>query len=348
MGQMGFFDIETRYRGLDAKGDPLVKINEIIPWESFRTELKAAWRMAPEARKSKAGRPPWDEIVMFKTLVLAELYNLSDDQIEYQIRDRLSFARFLGLGIEDKVPDAKTVWLYREKLVAAGAMETLFDRFDGHLKEQGYLAQGGQIVDASIVPVPIQRNGRDENAEIKAGKTPEDWQSKPAKLAQKDVDARWTKKRGRSYFGYKNHINVDRTHKLIRRYAVTDASVHDSQLLDDVLDPANTASEVWADSAYRSKETESKLADKGLKSRIHRKASRARPLTEREKRGNKTRSRVRSRVEHIFGDQQNAMGGNLVRTIGLARAKTKIGLKNLAYNMRRMVQLQSLDMAAAP
>ena len=211
-----------------------------------------------------------------------------------------------------------------------------------------YSSQGGQIVDASIVPVPIQRNGRDENAEIKAGKTPEDWQNKPAKLAQKDVDARWTKKRGRSYFGYKNHINVDRTHKLIRRYAVTDASVHDSQVLDDVLDSANTSSDVWADSAYRSKETESKLADKGLKSRIHRKASRARPLTEREKRGNKTRSRVRSRVEHIFGDQQNAMGGNLVRTIGLARAKTKIGLKNLAYNMRRMVQLQSLDMAAAP
>ena len=196
--------------------------------------------------------------------------------------------------------------------------------------------------------MPIQRNGRDENAEIKAGKTPEDWQSKPAKLAQKDVDARWTKKRGRSYFGYKNHINVDRTHKLIRRYAVTDASVHDSQLLDDVLDPANTASEVWADSAYRSKETESKLADKGLKSRIHRKASRARPLTEREKRGNKTRSRVRSRVEHIFGDQENAMGGTLVRTIGLARAKTKIGLKNLAYNMRGLVQLERLAMAAGP
>ena len=198
MGQMGFFDLETRYRGLDAKGDPLVKIDATIPWERFRPELKAAWRTAPEARKSKAGRPPWDEIVMFKAIILAALYNLSDDQIEYQIRDRLSFMRFLGLGIEDKVPDAKTVWLYREKLIAAGVIEAAVRPVRRAFEGERLPGQGGQIVDASIVPVPIQRNTRDENARIKAGKTPEDWQKKPAKLAQKDVDARWTKKHGHS------------------------------------------------------------------------------------------------------------------------------------------------------
>ena len=131
--------------------------------------------------------------------------------------------RFLGLGLEDRVADAKTVWLYREQLTQAGVIETLFETFDGHLKDQGYLAMGGQIIDASIVAVPKQRNSRKENAGIRAGETPECWQDKPAKRRQKDVEARWTKKHGRSHYGYKNHVNVDRRHKLVRRYQVSDA-----------------------------------------------------------------------------------------------------------------------------
>ena len=146
------------------------------------------------------------------------------------------------------------------------------------------------MIDASIVPVPKQRNGRDENAAIRAGETPKGWDDKPARRRQKDTDARWTKKHGKSHYGYKNHVNVDRRHKLIRRYKVTDAAVHDSQALDDVLDGDNTASEVWADSAYRSAEIEAKLRERGLKSRIHRKAQRNRPLRKREQQGNRTRS----------------------------------------------------------
>ena len=165
---------------------------------------------------------------------------------------------------------------------------------------------------------------------------------------QKDTDARWTKKHGKSHYGYKNHVNVDRRHKLIRRYKVTDASVHDSQALDDLLDDDNTASDVWADSAYRSAEIEGKLEERGLKSRIHRKAHRNRPLTEREQQGNRTRSKVRARVEHVFGAQSNDMGGALLRCIGIARAKARIGLKNLAYNMRRVIQLDALAAARAP
>ncbi len=347
MGQMGFFDIANRYAGLDAKNDPLVKIDEVVPWEDLRPRLEAAWRKPAEERKSPAGRKPWDAVAMFKAIVLCELYNLSDDQVEYQLRDRLSFMRFLGLGIEDKVPDAKTVWLYREQLARAGVIETLFEDFDGYLEQQGYLAMGGQIIDASIVPVPKQRNSRDDNAKIKAGETPEGWENQPAKRCQKDTDARWTKKHGKSHYGYKNHVNVDRRHKLVRRYRVTDAAVHDSQVVDDILDPDNTASEVWADSAYRSAEIEAKLKEKGLKSRIHRKGHRNKPLSEREKRGNTTRSKVRARVEHVFGAQSNDMGGTLVRSIGLVRARARIGLKNLAYNMRRLVQLERLA-AAAP
>jgi IS5 family transposase len=342
---MGFFDVARRYAGLDAK-DPLVGIDALVPWESFRGRLEAVWRRPAAARKSKAGRKPWDAIAMFKAIVLCELYNLSDDQAEYQLRDRLSFVRFLGLGLEDTVPDAKTVWLYREQLAQAGVIERLFDDFDGHLRRQGYLAMGGQIIDASIVPVPKQRNSRDENARIKDGETPEGWAQQPAKRAQKDTDARWTKKHGKSHYGYKNHVNVDRRHKLVRRYQATPASVHDSQVGDDILDPDNTASGVWADSAYRSAEMEAKLAGKGLKSRIHRKGRRGKPLSEREKRGNRNRSKVRARVEHVFGAQSNDMGGTLVRCIGLVRVKARIGLKNLAYNMRRLVQLERLTVAA--
>ena len=346
MGQLGFFDIAKRYEALDAKNDPLVKIDAVVPWEEFRARLEGVWRRPDSARKSAAGRKPWDALVMFKAIVLCELYNLSDDQVEYQLRDRLSFIRFLGLGLEDRVPDATTVWLYREQLARAGEVEALFAAFNGHLERRGYLAMGGQIIDASIVPVPKQRNSREENATIKAGETPEAWEDQPAKRSQKDSDARWTKKHGKSHYGYKNHVNVDRRHKLVRRYQVTDAAVHDSQVVEEILDADNTASDVWADSAYRSAEIEAKLKDKGLKSRVHRKGRRNKPLSAREKQGNKTRSKVRARVEHVFGAQSNDMGGTLVRSIGLVRARARIGLKNLAYNMRRLVQLGRL--ATAP
>ena len=249
MGQMGFFDLGNRYSGLDAKNEPLLKIDGVVPWEDLRARLEAVWRRADKARKSRAGRKPWDAIVMFKTIILCALYNLSDDQVEHQIRDRLSFMRFLGLGLEGRVPDAKTVWLYREQLTQAGVIEALFETFDGYLKDQGYLAMGGQIIDASIVAVPKQRNSREENARIKAGETPAGWEDKPAKRRQKDVEARWTKKHGKSHYGYKNHVNVDRRHKLVRRYHVSDAAEHDSQVLDDILDGDNTALGVWADSA---------------------------------------------------------------------------------------------------
>jgi IS5 family transposase len=238
MPQMGFFDLSDRYASLDAKKDPLVEINAVVPWEEFRPMLERVWRKPDGERKSRAGRKPMDAVLMFKTLVLSALYNLSDDQIEYQVHDRLSFMRFLGLGLGDRAPpsrglqanpcratDAKTVWLYREALAQAGKVEEVFSLFDGHLARQGYIARGGQILDASIVPVPRNHNKREENTAIKVGETPEGWADEPAKRSQKDVDARWTQKHGKSHYGYKNHVNVDRMHKLVRRYHVTDAAV---------------------------------------------------------------------------------------------------------------------------
>jgi IS5 family transposase len=345
MGQLGFFDADRRLAALSDKGDPLEAIDRLVPWESFRAEIEAVVLTPDEARKSSAGRKPLDAILLFRMLVLQSLYNLSDEQVEYQVRDRLSFTRFLRLGIENRIPDGTTLWLFREKLTAAGLIEKLFDRFDQHLGAQGYIARGGQIVDATIVAVPRQRNTREENEAIKRGQPPADWATKPAKNRQKDKDARWTKKHGKSFYGYKNHVNADAKHKLIRRYDVSDAAVHDSQKLDALLTKGNTSDAVFGDSAYRSAETEATLKAQGFKSRIHVRAARGHPLSKAKAEANRKKSQVRTRIEHVFGAQETAPGGRIVRTIGIIRARAKIGLQNLVYNIRRLVTLER--MAAA-
>src|SRR5258705_930547 len=335
MGQKGFFDVERRLEAISAKGDPLETIKKMVQWDDFRADIEAVTETKPEERQSNAGRKPYDTILKFKIVVLQSLHNLSDEQTEYLIRDRLSFMRFLDLELEDPVLDATTIWLFREALAEAGLIDQLFARFGQHLEAEGYIARGGQIIDATIVSVPKQRNTKEENEAIKAGKTPEGWEQQPAKNAQKDKDARWTKKNDESFYGYKNHIGVDKAHKLIRKWEATDAAVHDSQKLDDLVDLGNPGKEVWADSPYRWMQIEARLQEKGLQSRIHRRGARNRPLSEREKSANTTRSKVRARVEHVFGHQQSSMGGKIVRTIGIVRAKFKIGMMNLGYNIRR-------------
>src|SRR5437660_4879683 len=240
MGQKGFFDVERRLEAISAKGDPLETIKKMVRWDDFRADIEAVTETKPEERQSNAGRKPYDTILKFKIVVLQSLHNLSDEQTEYLIRDRLSFMRFLDLELEDPVPDATTIWLFREALAEAGLIDRLFARFGQHLEAAGYIARGGQIIDATIVSVPKQRNTKEENEAIKAGKTPEGWEKQPAKNAQKDTDARWTKRNNESFYGYKNHVGVDKAYKLIRKWDATDAAVHDSQKLDDVLDLSNS------------------------------------------------------------------------------------------------------------
>ncbi len=330
MMQTGLFDWQTRFEQLDNGGDPLLKLNEVVHWDLFRGDLE---KVRDKARKSNAGRKPFDVILMFKILILQSLYNLSDDQLEFQIRDRLSFMRFLGLGLGDTVPDAKTIWLFREQLTDAKLIKTIFERFDSFLRDNGFAAKKGQIVDASIVAAPRQRNSRDENKQIKDGQVPEDWTNN--KKRQKDTEARWLKKNGQNHYGYKNHIDVDVEHKLIRDYEVTPASLHDSEVFEELLDEDNSSRDVWGDSAYNGKAHREMLAKRGFRGHLQRKGYRHKKLTEREKQGNHTRSKTRSRVEHIFGVQAQRAGCLMVRTIGLVRAKTKIGLRNLAYNIDR-------------
>jgi transposase, IS5 family len=336
MAQQGFFDLEERYRGLSRSGDVLEGLARTVPWENFRKALDKALK---RSKREKGGRKPYDCVLMFKVLVLQALYNMSDEQTEYQLRDRLSFMRFLGIDLHGSIPDARTIWLFRETLMEADAVEALFEKFDGYLAEHGFKASGGQIIDASMVPIPKQRNDRDENALIKKGETPVGWSDK--KKAHKDVQARWALKDGKAYYGYKNHLNVDVKHKLIRRYDVTPASVYDIHVLEGILDPGNRSRDVYADTAYRSGEKETRLKQMGYRSRIQYRGCHHLPLSKKQEELNRRRSRIRRRVEHVFGHMVTAMRGCMVRTIGLHRARAKIGLKNLAYNLYRFTYLST-------
>jgi len=326
------FAREFHLRNLDKCQDPLVRLNAMIDWELFRPKL-ATIRDKP--RKSAAGRRPFDVVMMFKILILQSLYNLSDDATEFQVRDRLSFLRFLGLDLGENVPDSRTIRLFREQLVEEQLIESLFTRFSDYLNECGFTARKGQIVDASIVAAPRQRNTREENEQVKAGKTPEAWKENPAKMRQKDVDARWVHKNGVNHYGYKNHISIDVKHKLIRAWGVTGAAVHDSNIFEELIDEGNTSGEMWADSAYRAARILEVLEEFGMREHIQRKGDRGRKLGDKEKQGNRKRAKVRALVEHVFGAQTMRAGGLIVRTIGLARAKGRIGLRNLAYNIDR-------------
>ena len=325
----------------------------------FRPILLRALRRVRK-RRGPGGRPPYDPVLKFKMLVLQALHGLSLAQTSYLVRDRLSWMRFCGLGPGDAVPDENTLWDFRETLIAAGALEKLFERLNAAIEQAGYLAMGGQIVDASIVEAPKQRNTKDEKAAIKAGRIPQAWKDKPHKLQQKDHDARWTLKRGRvridedgkereglliPAFGYKSHVSIDRRHGIIRRMKVTDAAAHDgARLREGLIDPANTASDVWADTAYRSAANEEYLARHGRRSRIHHKKPRGKPMPAHIACGNRTKSRIRAKVEHIFAEQKERMG-LFIRTIGLKRAEAMITLANMAYNMKRWCWL---DRQSAP
>jgi IS5 family transposase len=302
--QLDFLGVEKRRRELSAEGDPLEVLARVIPWESFRRGLRTA--LGRDAVTT--GRPPFDEVLMFKMLVLQHLYNLSDFQTSYQLRDRISWQRFVGVELGASVPDEKTLWVFREALIKVDAVEEAFYWFNRHLREEGFEAKGGTLVDATIIETPIRR-------------------------------AQWVKKNNASFYGYKNHASIDATHKLIRAYDVTDASVHDSQCSEMLIDSENADTDVYADSAYRSQDNEVLCMLLGKTSNIHYRAYRGKPLHPELMRRNHARSKIRARVEHVFGALKNNQNMRIIRTIGLERARAKIGLANLTYNLQRFAYL---------
>lgn len=316
-------------------GDHLEKLNASIDWGIFVKPLKDVLQTES---KGAGGRPPYDYVLMFKILILQRIYNLSDDQTEYQINDRMSFMRFLGLSISERVPDAKTIWLFREKLVQAECIKSLFELFYQELESKNIVTHEGSIVDATFVEAPRQRNTREENARIKAGEIPEEWSE--SKRRQKDTDARWTKKNNQTYYGYKDHAKVDADSKIIVDYSVTSANVHDSQEFTELLTDSDKI--IYADSAYVGQEI-----PENIKAQICEKGYRGHPLTEEQKQSNRQKSKIRCRIEHVFGYITNSMHAITLRCIGKARAAFNIGLTNLIYNMCRYETIRRLTLCRA-
>ena len=339
----GLFDLEYHENKIRQYQPPLAKLDLVIDWQIFREPIEKALYVEP---KGTGGRPPYDKLMMFKILILQKYYNLSDEQTEFQINDRTSFKQFLGLKIEDKIPDEKTIWHFKEQLSNKNLSQKLFELFTKQLMNKGIIAKEGSMIDASFVDVPRQRNTKDENADIKKGATPLEFGKKDkngnrSKLFQKDCEARWMTKAGERHYGYKDHINADEKTKLITKYSVTSAAPHDSTEIKNIID--GTDNKLYADSAYRSKEIEEFLEDKNCKSFVHEKGYRGSPLTEKQKDSNNIKSKIRARVEHIFGFMTNSMNDALhMKSIGLKRIKSSIGFLNLTYNLFRYEQLVRL------
>ena len=320
---------------LSKLGDPLEKINETIDWEIFRDSIR---RRVRKPDYSKGGRPPLDDILMFKITLLQDWNNISDDDAEYMINDRLSFQRFLGMELGEKAPDAKTIWLFKEQLGKEG-MRELFDLFNLNLFAMGVVKREGSLVDATFVDVPKQRNTREENKKIKSGEVPEEWQTpeNANKLEQKDTDARWTKKGNELHYGYKDHVKVDKKSKVITDFTVTAASVHDVDEFEGLIDINDK--EAWLDAGYASAEHVARIKEKYPNIILHicERAYKNKPLTEEQKESNRLKAKVRARVEHVFGYMTRFMGGITIRTIGIERAEREICGMNLAYNIKRAV-----------
>lgn len=333
----GLFDEQFRLDKLSMQSDPLVKLRKHIDFEIFRKPLQDYFEAGKD--RSQGGRPGFDYVMMFKILILQHYYNLSDDNTEYAILDRLSFMRFLGLTISDTVPDAKTIWNFKNELSKGNLVEKLFSLLDRTLEKRKIIMHKGKMVDASIIEVPIQRNSRDENNQLKQGNVPDDWKNNPAKLNQKDIDAKWTTQKGKHYYGYKDHIKADVKTKLITGYKVTPANVREADVLAELLDSKDRGQRLFADKAYYGEETKKLLKKKGITSRIHQKGCRYKKLTEKQIAVNTRKSKTRARIEHIFGFMSNSMNRMYIRVRSLIKANISIGLMNITYNLFRVTQL---------
>ncbi|WP_264779059.1 IS5 family transposase [Gluconobacter sphaericus] len=358
MKQPGFFDVEERLARSSGLGDQLEAFSRTVDFEAFRRDLEQALACSDG---SKGGRPPFDPVMMFRILVIQTLNNLSDERTEYLINGCLSCMCFLGLGLSERMPDARTAWLFRERLTQAGAIEGLFNHFDTTLRNAGYLPMAGQILEATLVAAPKQNSNAEKN-NLWEGRIPEDWQDKPAKLSHKDRHARWTLKFMKAkrqddgtmpssdlaipFFGYKSHVSIDRKFRFIGKWKTTNAAASDgARLRERLLGKTNTASGVWADTAYRSKANEDFMEKQGFVSKVHRKKPHLKPMPRHIQRSNAGKSVIRSRVEHVFADQKSQMG-LFIRTIGITQSTTRIGLANIVCNMRRFLFLERINAAA--
>jgi transposase, IS5 family len=338
-GAPGLFDAFMQNLDGAAFETPRRRVGKRIAWRLFEPEMRRA--VGREA-KGPGGRPRFHPLLMFKGLVLQRLHALADDATSFQITDRQSFRAFLGLTAAAAVPAGQTIADFREVLVRDRGCERLFDLFLDHLQKQHGLgrAREGVRIDATFVEVPRQRNRRAVNARSKAGEVPAEFADNPKLAAHQDCAARWTQKNHQTFSGDKDPVKGDVADKLLLAGVITPASVHDSQQIEGLMQEGDQV--VSADSAYRSAQITANLAGKHVAAQICEKGTRAAALTEEQKNSNRGKSRVRSRVEHVFAQMTGSMRALRQRGIGLERNDACIKLTNLVYNMLRFEQIKRL------
>jgi IS5 family transposase len=311
--EMGFVEAFASQRL--GRNDRLGRIDAAVKWYRFEKLLK---RLAPEG----AGRPPYPPLAMFKALLLAQLYGLSDAELEEALNDRVSFRRFVGLTLDAEAPDHTTICRFRNRLAAAGLVERLFAEFDRQLDGRGLMLKQGTMIDATLVEAARRRPPRGAEAEAL------------------DPDARFAKKEGKpgSIYGYKAHVGVDRGTRLIRSAELTPANVNETVVADRLIRFDEKA--VYADKAYAKQERRRRLKACGIKDRIMHKSWGGGPkLTPWQRRRNALIARRRAEVETVFAVFKRRLGYRAVRYIGLSKNAAHFLLLALAYNMRRAADL---------
>jgi IS5 family transposase len=273
MKNLSLFWKQQRDAKHSALGSDFSKIDTVVDFEQFRPILDSA--LGRPKNKGQGGRPAFDSVMMLRILVFQELYQLSDDEMEFQLYDRSSFQKFVGIRDGDSIPDAKTIWVFKDTLAEQNLYKSLFDMFQIQLEATGFHARSGQIIDATIHDIRRPRL-----------QDPNTYETPPSK-AQRDADATFTKQGRKTFFGYKNPLNVDRKHRLIRNYDVTTASTHDLQVFEDILDLQNSALDISADSAYKSEKYDALCESKMYRNKIHHRAYRNKPLKRHQERANK-------------------------------------------------------------
>ena len=289
--KLDLFADAARKAKIETLGDPMQIIIRHIDFDHLTQVLD---ELLPRGDPTKGGRPPYPTEVMVRILILEHLYNLSDEQMEYQLLDRMSYQRLYLLADSANIPDRNTIWHYQQRLGVDG-VASLFQAVDGQLLQRGYLARCGQIINATLVPAPIQHFSKEDKAQLEQGKIPADWNA--AKRRQKDLDATHTKKHGKSYHGYKLSISVDAPHKFIRKITNDTASEHDSTHFHEVLDEHSASGDGYADRGYHSAQRSEMLKALGHREHIQRQAKPGQPLSECQKGRSKRIAKTRAWVE---------------------------------------------------
>jgi IS5 family transposase len=310
-GQLGF--LEAFAGAKLGRNDRLDRIGELLKAYRFEKLLK---KLEPDG----AGRPPFEPLLMFKALLLAQLYNLSDQGLEEALNDRVSFRRFVGLTLEMAAPDHTTLCRFRNRLGQAGLLEKLFAEFDRQLQLSGMVLKRGTILDATLVEAAAAR---------------------PTSAEGNDPEAQFVRKEGKagSTYGYKAHIAMDQGSELIRAALITPANVNDTVMADRLIRFDEQA--VYADKAYAKAARRTMLRSFGIKDGIMYKSwGGGPPLSQWQKRRNRAIAPIRARVETVFAVLKRHMGYRRVRYVGLAKNQTQLLLLALAYNLRRVIALK--------